>query len=494
MRRVKRVAGIETEHGVAIYRDGKASMPDEGLLRLFGSTAEHDWLDNGACYYLDATHPEYATAECLSLLDLIAQDKAGERYLAEMTRRIERRFPGYAVYALKNNTDTWGETYGCHENYQLDAGMVSRFTGTAELARRSDIAVLASFLATRPLIAGSGGLVRSKGGVSYVLSPRAGYMEAGYNLNTTRSRGMFSVKQSLYDDGSDGRLQIISGDSTMSETTTLLKVGTTDLVLSMIAADVPLEDLILTSPVTALKTVSRDLERTQSLACAYGGPRTAVSLQRAWLDRARDFCSATRRNDPETDLVLDLWERVVTALESGNLTPVSGVVEWVLKDQLLRSYATKHGLSMQSARIAEMALAYHDVRPERGLYYLLQRRGAVERVIDDQRITTAEHTPPHTRAALRTAVVVATRETGGAFFGDWGRFHVRSGDGRQFELVVGDPVRARNADVDLLLHALDLGRAPLGAPQPPESPPRLGPLAPPLTQRSPRPAPTRGAG
>jgi proteasome accessory factor A len=87
--------------------------------------------------YLDVgSHPEYATAECDSLVQLVTHDRAGERVLEDLLIDAEQRLAdegiGGDIYLFKNNTDSAGNSYGCHENYLIvRAGGFSRISDAA---------------------------------------------------------------------------------------------------------------------------------------------------------------------------------------------------------------------------------------------------------------------------------------------------------------------------------------------------------------------------
>ena len=51
-------------------------------------------LANGARFYNDHGHPEYATPECRTLRDLVAHDKAGERIVLAAAQRRARAVRG----------------------------------------------------------------------------------------------------------------------------------------------------------------------------------------------------------------------------------------------------------------------------------------------------------------------------------------------------------------------------------------------------------------
>src|SRR5262249_54551044 len=174
------------------------------------------------------------------------------------------------------------------------------------------------------------------------------------------------------------RLHVIVGDSNMSETTTLLKVGATDLVLRMIEAGTGMRDLSLENPIRAIRGVSHDMTGQRRGRPANGREACALDIPPEYPSKARAF-THPRGADESARRVLDLWERTLNAVESGNLDDVAREIDWVTKFQLIERYRAKHDLPLSSARVAQLDLAYHDVHRGRGLYYLLQRRGAVVR-------------------------------------------------------------------------------------------------------------------
>ncbi len=179
------------------------------------------FLRNGSRLYLDVgSHPEYATAECDDLPTLIAHDKAGERILQDLVvdaeARLEEEGIGGDIYLFKNNTDSAGNSYGCHENF-----LIAR---AGEFSKIAD--GLIPFLVTRQLIAGAGKVLQSPRGASYCLSQRADHIWEGVSSATTRSRPIINTRDEPHADAERyRRLHVIVGDSNMSETTTLLKVG-----------------------------------------------------------------------------------------------------------------------------------------------------------------------------------------------------------------------------------------------------------------------------
>src|SRR6202795_3102805 len=76
-------------------------------------------LTNGARLYVDHAHPEYSTPECTNPLDIVKWDKAGERVMAEASRRAATIPGAHRILLYKNNTDNKGASYGSHENYLM---------------------------------------------------------------------------------------------------------------------------------------------------------------------------------------------------------------------------------------------------------------------------------------------------------------------------------------------------------------------------------------
>ena len=126
----RRIFGLETEYGVACTSGGTRRLtPDEVARYLFRRVvtwgrSSNVFLRNGSRIYLDVgSHPEYATAECDDLVQLINHDRAGERILEDLIVDAEHRLASEGItgdiYLFKNNTDSHGNSYGCHENYLI---------------------------------------------------------------------------------------------------------------------------------------------------------------------------------------------------------------------------------------------------------------------------------------------------------------------------------------------------------------------------------------
>ncbi|MDQ1684785.1 MAG: proteasome accessory factor [Frankiaceae bacterium] len=450
----RRIFGLENEYGVTCtFRGQRRLSPDEVARYLFRRVvswgrSSNVFLKNGARLYLDVgSHPEYATPECDDLVDLVTHDKAGERTLEGLLMDAERRLreEGIAgdIYLFKNNTDSAGNSYGCHENY-----LVGRH---GEFSRLAD--VLIPFLVTRQIICGAGKVLQTPRGAVYCVSQRAEHIWEGVSSATTRSRPIINTRDEPHADAERfRRLHVIVGDSNMSETTTLLKIGTTDLVLRMIEAGVVMRDLTLENAIRAIREVSHDMTGKRRIKLANGREASALEIQLEYFAKARDFVHR-RGADATAERVLDLWERTLQAVESGDLDKVEREIDWVTKYKLIERYRAKHDLPLSSPRIAQIDLAYHDVNRRRGLYYLLERKGAVDRVANDLRIFEAKSVPPQTtRARLRGDFIRRAQEKRRDFTVDW--VHLKLNDQAQRTVLCKDPFRSVDDRVEKLIASM----------------------------------------
>jgi proteasome accessory factor A len=189
------------------------------------------------------------------------------------------------------------------------------------------------------------------------------------------------------------RLRVIVSDPAMSEATTLLKAGTTDLVLRMAEAATVMPDLTLDNPIQALADVSRDLTGRSQVRLADGRQISALDIQREYLAKASDF-AGHRGADAVSRRVLRIWERVLDAIEAQNLGAIAREIDWVINYQLIERYRAAHDLPLSAPQVAQADLAYHDIRRSHGLYYQLQRGNAVDRTARDIDIFEAKAVPP----------------------------------------------------------------------------------------------------
>ncbi|MGI8647689.1 MAG: Pup--protein ligase [Acidimicrobiales bacterium] len=450
----RRIFGIETEYGVTCtFRGQRRLSPDEVARYLFRRVvswgrSSNVFLRNGARLYLDVgSHPEYATPECDSIVDLVTHDRAGERMLEGLLLDAECRLHEEGIsgeiYLFKNNTDSAGNSYGCHENY-----LVSRH---GEFGRLAD--VLIPFLVTRQLICGAGKVLQTPRGAVYCLSQRAEHIWEGVSSATTRSRPIINTRDEPHADAERfRRLHVIVGDSNMSETTTMLKVGATDLVLRLVEAGVTMRDLTLENPIRAIREISHDLTGQRTVRLASGRDCTALEIQQEYQQRASELID--REGSSEVDRrVVELWGRLLKAVDNADLSSVEREIDWVAKLALIQRYQKRHDLPLSSPRVGQLDLAYHDIRRGRGLFSVLEGRDMVDRLCNDVRIFEAKSIPPQTtRAKLRGAFISAAQQRRRDFTVDW--VHLKLNDQAQRTVLCKDPFRAQDERVDRLIASM----------------------------------------
>ena len=451
----RRIYGVETEYGIAYSGpDSRPLSPEEVARYLFRKVvswgrSSNVFLTNGSRLYLDVgSHPEYATAECDDLAQLVAHDRAGELILDDLVNEAEDRlqaegFNG-SVYLFKNNTDSAGNSYGSHENYLIPRRL--------EFSRLADI--LIPFLVTRQLLVGAGKVLRTQSGAVYAFSQRADHIWEGVSSATTRSRPIINTRDEPHADAEHyRRLHVIAGDSNMSETTMLLKAGSVDLMLRMIEAGVVMRDLRLENPIRSIREISHDISGRQPLKLANGSTMTGLDLQRIYLGRIQEFVAANGAHNRHTPRVLDLWERTLAAIESGDHSGIDTEIDWAIKKKLVNRYSERYNLDLTSPRLAQLDLTYHDISRRRGLFYLLQARGETARVVEDSDIKEAVDQPPQsTRAKLRGDFVRRAKAANRDFTVDW--VHLKLNDRAQQTVLCKDPFAAVDERVEALLSTL----------------------------------------
>ena len=452
----RRIFGIETEYGVTCtFRGQRRLSPDEVARYLFRRVvswgrSSNVFLRNGSRLYLDVgSHPEYATAECDSVTQLISHDRAGERILEGLCVDAEHRLREEGIngdiYLFKNNTDSAGNSYGCHENFLVE--------------RSVDFPALAEgfipFLISRQVIAGAGKVLQTPRGSLYSLSQRADHIWEGISSATTRSRPIINTRDEPHADADlYRRLHVIVGDSNMSETTTMLKVASADLVLRMLESGTVMRDMSLENPIRAIREISHDMTGQQKVRLANGRELSALEMQSEYFDKVSSFVD--RRDLRQIPLVartMELWERTIKAVGAQDISLIDREIDWAIKLRMIDRYMSKHSIPLSSAKVAQLDLAYHDINRSRGLYYLLERRGMVDRVVRDVDVFEAKVTPPQTtRAKLRGDFVRRAQERRRDFTVDW--VHLKLNDQAQRTVLCKDPFTSVDERVERLIASM----------------------------------------
>ncbi|GAA3991895.1 proteasome accessory factor PafA2 [Thermobifida alba] len=353
-------------------------------------------LTNGARFYVDHAHPEYSAPEATNPRDAVLWDKAGERIVADAARRASALPSAEPIQLYKNNTDSKGASYGCHENY-----LMRRSTPFAEIVQH-----LIPFFVSRQVVCGAGRVGRGVDSreAGYQISQRADFFEVEVGLETTLKRPIINTRDEPHADPDRyRRLHVIIGDANMSEISTYLKLGTTSIVLSMIEEGFLTADLSLETPVADLRAISHDPGLTHQVRLRDGRRMTALQLQGEYLEQARKYVEDRYGTDVDDDTadVLDRWETVLTVLADDPMR-LADQLDWVAKLKLLEGYRSRDGLDWDHHRLQMVDLQYSDVREERGLYNRLVARGRMQRLLDEAEVRRAVTEPPaDTRAYFR---------------------------------------------------------------------------------------------
>ena len=353
-------------------------------------------LTNGARLYVDHAHPEYSAPECLDPLSAVLWDKAGERIMEEAATQAATLPGGMPIQLYKNNTDNKGASYGCHENY-----LMSRTTPFAEIVRH-----LTPFFVSRQVVCGAGRVGRGADGreQGFQISQRADFFEVEVGLETTLKRPIINTRDEPHADPEKyRRLHVIIGDANMSEISSLLKLGTTALVLSMIEDRFLTGDLSVDGPVAQLRAVSHDPTCKHLVPLRGGRKLTAIQLQMEYLELARKYTEDRYGSDVDelTARILDRWESVLTRLADDPMR-LSDELDWVAKLRLIEGYRARDGLGWGHSRLQLVDLQYSDIRSGRGLYNRLATGGRMKRLLDERDVLRAVTEPPEdTRAYFR---------------------------------------------------------------------------------------------
>ncbi|MBN1563508.1 MAG: proteasome accessory factor PafA2 family protein, partial [Anaerolineae bacterium] len=260
-----RVFSIETEYAITFYADhdhkpGSGKIVDVLMQAVAEShgTRAGSFLLNGSRLAHDVGHAEWSLPECRSGREIAVYDKAADHLYIETvvpraTQLMRREGFSGRVAVAKNNADPFGNTYGCHENYQMkyNADLLADDDFIRYVAQ-----AMIPFLTTRLIFAGSGRVTIGGGGTSsydrrsgstsssfrrpsssrrnrtttgsfrrsslgrnrlnYEFSQRAGFIQTVVSRDTTRARPIFNLGREgeSFAVGNYRRLHQIMGDAT----------------------------------------------------------------------------------------------------------------------------------------------------------------------------------------------------------------------------------------------------------------------------------------
>ncbi len=463
------VLGIETEYGILApgAPDSDPAVLSAAVVNAWpGAGTRHDLdvpdevpiadlnnrvLGNGARFYVDHAHPEYSSPEVTSPLDAVVWDAAGESIVLQSARLASEAL-GTPVRIFKNNTDSHGSSYGCHENYLLH-----RSTPWARIVEQ-----FTAFLVSRSVVVGAGrvGIGRYGERPGYQLSQRADFFETTEGIETTRRRPVINTRDEPHAPARLWRrLHVITGDANRSPWSTWLKVGTAGLVLDALEAGA-LPAVRLAAPVRAMASISHDPSLTTLVELDTGAAMTALDVQRVYFDAV--LAKAGRDGvapDSPTGVLIGEWGRVLDDLAADPDT-CADRLDWVAKLQLLETYSARHGLPPASPRFAQLDLAWAELG-EGSAFEVMLRAGRFRDLPDavapgggwQERVRRAvEQPPPDTRAWLRGTIVQRAADAVEAASWDW--MMVRNARGRRLRVDLSDPLDPGTGRLDEVMRAL----------------------------------------
>lgn len=442
----KRIFGIETEFGCLIKDDsvGTSEMLVEaikdhafykdkvGVIDLHARDYAFEparcggFLRSGGRLYIDAvgSHMEYATPECTDFVDAVRYDKAGRVMLQRFLRELN--YVDKASFHSNSVDHFGGHTFGCHENYLV---------GIDDRSFLEALSHLLPFLVTRQIYAGVGRVgghrlnykslksnimtisdyevdyqwvgnfygVEIDPTVDYQLSQRADHIVKTISGRVRFNRAIINPKwDSYYNYSNLHRLHILFGECNMSEYATLLKIGTTSIVLDLIEDGAPLGDAELADPLDALKSVSRDPSWKWLVQRKKGGTIGAIDLQRIYLNAAIE---RYKGRDAQTDYVLTEWQQTLDQLERDPME-LADRIDWVAKRRLIEDFMQAEGAQWGDDILHSLDLEYHDVNPQTGLYYGLEQAGLIRRETNDLAIVEATLKPPQNTRAKGRGIII----------------------------------------------------------------------------------------
>ncbi|MCZ6571359.1 MAG: proteasome accessory factor PafA2 family protein, partial [Deltaproteobacteria bacterium] len=331
---------------------------------------------------------------------------------------------------------------GCHENYLVDRDVDFYY-----LAEQ-----LIPFLVTRQIYTGAGKVFQTQDGVHYCVSQRAQHIYQKISGTTTNDRSIINTRDEPHADREKyRRLHVIVGDSNMSEYTNFLKVGTCAIVLQMIEDNYINKDFTLRNPVKAIKDITYDATCKRRLRLDSGREYSPIEIQREYCEMAQKYIEQYPVSDELVDAV-EKWQYVLDCLDTDpNL--LDRKIDWLIKRKLIEAYIDRRGTSWSDPRVFMLDLQYHDIQLDRGLYYLLERKGAVEREFPDEDVLKAKTEPPHnTRARMRGEFIKLARQNSIQYDLDWS--NIRLGNLLNVRVICNNPFETDTEKVAELVRTI----------------------------------------
>lgn len=452
------VMGIETEYGllvrgpyeaicktydaaatkaanllVQVMRDDAVAMGDQLPITVHRHEPGASWqhISNGARYYLDGRHPEMSIPECWTPREAVVWDAAGERLMAQAMQTVNEQLE-YRVDVHKRNTDSSGHSWGCHENYCISPALFVRLC--KEERRVAEQKTLATFMAVRQILTGSGKVGFARGGArcAFQLSQRADFIDRFRGANTTSERPLIQTRDTSYSGGRWSRLHVICGDANCMQWPTHLKLSLTSLLLMLwMDRERQLPPLpVLDDDYPAItRMISRDPEfdcvfpvRMYQGGQTFGTKRKmkAYDILSHYVDALQVYANARAWDLPAEaasyrDAVRVAQEAMVH-VRAHAWRRLYGLLEWPTKRVVVEEYLHKKGFTWEQVltdpnvafRVRTLAnISFTAVNPTDSILAKLTSAGRIKTLAKGSEIVRAMTEAPCGRARQRSAVAAA---------------------------------------------------------------------------------------
>ena len=461
---MNRIVGLETEYGcltslpsgsggaVSRVRDWIFTQQRYGLMDVH----QRDWdeppgnggfLFNGGRIYIDMGHLEYCTPECLSLIDVLRYDHAGDALVMQAVKGL--RLAGEVSF-IRNNIDHYtGATFGCHENY-----LVRRSAPLTE----TNVHSLLAFLTLRMLYVSAGragatlaadtrGELAKPGADNvFQMSQRADYINNDLFEWVQFNRAIINTRdEPLADARKYRRLHLLHGDTNVLPTSLLLKVGTTSLVLDLLEMNC-LPKIVLADAVIAFRNLSHQPDGPWLVQLSDGRCADAVHLLQEFQRAAH---TELRGRDAETDDLLKIWGDVLAALASNPETLV-GKVDWITKRWLLQQFCDEEKISWNHPWLKSQDLEFHQIDPSRSLGLALEQTPKPWHLSQKEINEATLQAPANTRASIRSQAMQLLKGEGCSYYIDWEIIGAEGGN----SLHLLNPFDANSKEAESWIHLL----------------------------------------
>lgn len=470
--------GIETEYNIYSSNTREPDSAGNAINEMIGVLKGAPWgmdrraatqarcfLKNGGLIYKDMGAPEYCTPECSNPRELVAYDKAGERIVQELARKVSV-LGSDKITIFKKSSDGWGNPSGCHENYSVSPSLWEELCNGD--ARDPKILAWTTFLAVRQAFVGGGKVGSEYPGMvcGFQMSQRSDHIVAFRNNQTLDDRPLIQTRnEPLAHAGKVRRLHVICGDANLCETSNYLKVTLSAMMLMALEDDFLAKRVLPVFPdniTVMLKRISRDirLDRTYEVKKILGGEivgssrMTLVEILGSYVEALDAYYEqlsrwpTNSRDDAAFLRGMEIAKSVLAQLAGRRFQNLFGTLDWTTKLVLAEKFLAKLGntlddvpndpdLNLKLATYVDMGWA--NTEKASSLYHRLAEKGKIRPAVSEHEIARAmTEAPTFGRAGQRAAVF--NKFAGRVSSIDWEKVKLHSPGGKETDIVFDTPL------------------------------------------------------